>query len=209
MRHILAVSFLVLTLSACGGCAGMGGFPPGRTPASVVAAEAARVVEITGLTALGGYRCSGVLVSATQVVTAAHCAPEGAVILATDAAGEMALMGVEVLLPGQDLVRLEALEGTGGFTAPARLEVAPPAQVDDRVCIAPAVPRHDHKCGRVQGEQEGYVLFDAIVEHGNSGGGVYDDAGRLVGIVSILYTAQNGQIIGGGLHAVPRWLVRP
>ncbi len=221
MKHLLACVALLVTLGACESCAAT--FPASRTPAEVVHGEDARSVLIQGLTTEGGYFCSGVLVSATQVVTAAHCAPEGALMVGTREDGSQAFLEVEVLLPKLDLVRLKVMldvdlpgfGSLGGFGgAPDRVVVGPSPALDDRECVAAAIPRRDHKCGRVQFNTGGddMFYFDAIVEHGNSGAGVYDDAGRLVGIADVLYNAQNGQIVGGGARAITAalaWLVHP
>lgn len=213
MRQLLAVVVALATLAACGSCAATG-FPARATPAEVVRGEDARTVLLDGLTPEGArYMCSGVLVSDHQVVTANHCAPDGALILGTRPDGSVAFFVPEVVLPGLDLVRLATIPGVFG-PAPVRPLLGPSASLDERLCISAAVPRRDHKCGFVQFTEgsDGMFYFDAVVEHGNSGGGVYDDAGRLVGIVDILYNASNGQVMGTGARAIGAalaWLVRP
>lgn len=204
-----AFALLSLLLTACSACGALphGFRDPG--PADVIRAEDARTVELTGTVAGGGYYCSGVLVSDHQVVTAAHCADEDAIIMAERSDGTRAFFSVEVIVPGLDMVRLETIPGTFG-DPPARVNVVAP-ELGQRVCIAAAVPRHDHKCGEVQRVVSGGFYHSAITEHGNSGSAIYDDLGHLVGIVSTLYTAANGQIIGGGAGSLEgyEWLVRP
>lgn len=207
MRPILAV-VLVLLVAACSACGAVDHPSFGPSRADVIREEETRTVEILGLTPTGGYRCSGVIVSDHQVLTAAHCAREDAMITATRDDGTTTIFEIEVLVPGRDLARLETVPGWFG-DAPAALRVGR-VDLGARVCIAAAVPRKDHKCGEVQRVFGSVFYHSAVTEHGNSGAAVYDESGRIVGIVSTLYDAANGQIIGGGVGSLVgyEWLVQ-
>lgn len=91
-----------------------------------------------------------------------------------------------------------------------RAITAPPPEVGQWVCLVPAVPRPDRRCGRRVHDPE-RIRHTAITQPGNSGSGVYDDRGRLIGIVTHLTKCTNGQICGGiatSLHS-RLWLLTP
>lgn len=205
---------LASLLAACGGCTAPAMFRGGSdapSRADTLEAEGDRAVEIVGVTPMGTYKCSGVLVSDHQVVTAAHCARADAFLTAERRDGTQAIFQIEVIAPAYDFARLETVPGWFG-EAPGTPHVGPVPEIGDQVCLAPVVPRRDHKCGEVQAVYSDGVCHDALTEHGNSGGGVYDASGRIIGIVSTLYTAANGQIIGGCAGTIPpdyTWLVQP
>ena len=74
-----------------------------------------------------------------------------------------------------------------------------------QVCIAPGYPSRAHRCGELQKGRgiEGTAYHNAETQHGNSGAGAYDEAGNLIGVVTVLTTCNNGQICGGGIS--PLW----
>ncbi len=205
---------LAFLLAACGGCTAPamfrgGGDKPSR--ADVFEAEGERAVEIVGVTMFGSYKCSGILVSDHQIVTAAHCARADAFLTAERQDGTQAIFTIEVLVPSLDLARLETVPGWFGDD-PGAPKVGPVPEVGDEVCIAPVIPRRDHKCGEIQAVFSDMMCHDTITERGNSGSALYDSAGRVIGIVSTLYTADTGQIIGGCAGKIPpayNWIVQP
>jgi hypothetical protein len=78
-----------------------------------------------------------------------------------------------------------------------RFGVAPP--LGTTVCAAPSRPVHVHKCGEVYPytKPPGDISFGIIVEPGNSGSGVYNEDGELVGIVTALRPCANKQWCAG------------
>jgi S1-C subfamily serine protease len=142
-------------------------------------------------------RGSGVLLSESTVLTAHHvveCKGTGTVMIefptGTATIGEVKVVDLE-----GDVALLAMLEPMK--FAPAR--IGPKPAVDERICIVAAVPDRSRRCGEVKlwADRPGDVKHDAITEPGNSGSGVYDSRGRLVGIVTHFVRCRNGQYCGG------------
>lgn len=135
---------------------------------------------------------SGVLVNPKKVITASHvvrCAgPTGiylefpggaesqAIVSAIDFEGDIAVL----------ILKTSVQLGPNAIIGPR------PAD-RDRVCMVTGAPRRNLKCGLVTGFEEppGDVRHNILTEPGNSGSGVYDGDGRLVGIVTH-YTPSGG-----------------
>lgn len=210
----------VFVLSTCAGCAiGRQSIPPTRTPGE----ERASTVQIS-------VRCSnfppdiaawgsGVVVSKTEVLTAAHVVdcivrdPKTGLdvshgkLLAIVASQPDAIgrpMKVVTSFVAADVARI-AIADDGEFydVSPVRL-----ASVDlhDLVCVSTGVPRRDIRCGVVEElfNAPGHDLAISIPSYpGNSGSGLYDARGRLVGIVTQRRNlALEGQISGGRATAI-------
>lgn len=128
---------------------------------------------------------SGVQISDHTVLTAAHVVPcpleRSAVIVVIARSGETLarpmLVGID-----DDIVRLDLVT-----TLPARkAQIGPRPAPQEIVCMSAAVPKRGRKCGLVDGfgAPPGDVTHGANTVPGNSGAGVYDVVGRLVGIVT-------------------------
>lgn len=154
---------------------------------------------------------SGVIVSPTQLLTANHVADvqsfadaknlTGCVLYGKLNDGTRYQLHLERSWPGEDVARLAVTLGETFSIAPA-LTTGPVPPAGGEICLAPAYPARMRRCGDVQrpfGKPSagGDVVHTAITEHGNSGSGAYDRAGRLVAIVTHLWNCSNGQICGG------------
>lgn len=154
---------------------------------------------------------SGVLVSPTQLLTAAHVADVSGIppiltacsLYAYFPSGRRYQLAVDHLWPDRDVARMRAAFGVF-YEFRERPAIAAPVVGED-VCLEPAIPMRLHRCGEVQSIAEGgpgNVVHLAITEHGNSGGGAYDRRGRLVGITTHLWNCSNGQICGGRITSM-------
>ena len=141
-----------------------------------------------GVFKASGGTGSGVILDARHVLTAAHvvdCSylPDVHVITAS---GKRMRAVVTRENDQTDLALLElASADTFGDIAPP--VIGPRPIVGDSICKLQAVPTRGGDCGPVTdltAEPGNDVQHGARVEHGNSGGPVYDAEGRLVGITT-------------------------
>lgn len=177
--------------------------PLGR-PRSIAERYAAsvKVLTLCGENISGG---SGTILDDGRVLTAYHVVECDDLVtfqiavIAPDSE-EPRMMHLDKAAEGKDVAVLSIETGApfAGFVAP---KFGPLPKVGERVCIAHSVPRIGHKCGEVQPyadmDAPGDLVHTAITDHGNSGSGVYDSVGRLIGVVTHLITCSNGQICGG------------
>jgi S1-C subfamily serine protease len=155
---------------------------------------------------------SGVIVGTGEIWTAGHVldcpvVPELTVTLMKDGS----------VLPGVTAMVHETLDFgvlVAGVVADP-IEMAPMPEAGGVVCILPALPRRVHQCGEVQltSTREGgdnNLVWNGVVFFGNSGSGIYDLQGRLVGITTQMIPLPSGQVVGArgvsvvenGLHPV-------
>lgn len=199
----LLAALVSTTVTFCVACGARPDVSPDRPPpdaAGIAEAEQRAVaVYVHCLPPLAGHAGSGVAIMGRSVVTALHvvnCAPLNvkgaqvadvyiapAAVIIQDANDETHLAEVRLVDVDRDMVRLE-LDADWSHEKPtARL--APPPRIG-RVCLAASVPKREVKCGevrRLRSWPPDMVLYTGVqVTFGNSGGGVYDDEGRLVGI---------------------------
>lgn len=142
------------------------------------------------------YYGSGVIVGEYRILTAnhvaSHCKGKLKIILpdATDR-----VVRVIVTIPGADVAVLESLSS---MRAPS-IEYGN-TEARDEVCIVPAQPNRMRTCGTVSGLHYRYSLTNiyhgAKTYPGNSGAGLYNVQGELVGIVTQNSTLFD-KIIGG------------
>lgn len=183
-----------------------------------IAAVRIDVVCDSGLEKTG----SGVVIDAQHVLTAAHV---------VDCPGHYTIGGdtsqpVEMYLDAfsvdADVARL--------VTHVAVLPVRPASRIGyvgegDIVCAADAFPERTWACGVVRGVVDGKIIHTATTVHGNSGSGLYDVHGVLVGIVVECHTPSLDELLestrkglpadckrnGGNASALApiEWMVRP
>jgi S1-C subfamily serine protease len=208
-------SVAVLSLIVAAGVAGCSCRPAGylgaRSP--VVQhqdAVALTVVCETGQMVIG----TGVAIAPDRILTAYHvvsaCGGEPAAIVAEQGGGAAAIVQVEAVAPLADVARLVTILGATLDAAP--VAIGPPPPVGEPVCVAARHPYSARRCGVVEYVKDGPhgIRSSAIVEPGNSGSGVYDRHGRLVGIATKMYLCLNGQICGGMATALDgrEWVMR-
>lgn len=202
---LIYLSWVVL-VTQCG-CAAA---PRGAPRAPLERADLAAVVEVTCAGSL--YRGSAALVSDDIAITAMHvvahplfgaCAHKPQLVLrladGTDVAAEFERGWVR-----RDVARLRLVRRD--FKPPNVISprVAAP-RLGEVVCSASAWPERQHSCGIVQSVDEGEVVFSAPVLRGNSGAGLYDQRGALVGIVTSGWFVPGTDIsLGSGAAAIAR-----
>lgn len=155
-------------------------------------------------TAKYSQRGSGVIIDRHHILTARHvvqCDKTTPVIVvdAGDQFLKLAQSGVE--LPESDVALLYVASGLPTQLS-TTVEIGPKPHIGDEVCEAAAVPSWTYRCGIVQPEAfnapaDSDIRIDFKVEHGNSGAGLYDKQGRLVGIVTALKVCEYKDVCQG------------
>lgn len=170
--------------------------PGGRS--AQIAFESAVLIEVHCATERGGSLGygSGVIVNSTTVITAKHVATHDGVCVYTALMSNLKryVLYVDKLAKDADIATLRTF-GTFAPSYPITYGDDPP--LGTRVCMQAAFPRWAYACGERAPSQAGVLAFPILVEPGNSGSGLYDDRGRLVGIVTELVMCSNGQICAG------------
>ena len=145
---------------------------------------------------------SGVIVDSHTILTAAHVAYNEDICMYT------ALMSNDttyVLMRSIVLIEPDVATMTSltPFAPTYDVAFAPMPGLGETVGVQTAYPRWAYACGERQySALDGTFLLSLIVEPGNSGSGVYDGNGRLVGIVTHLIRCSNGQICAGRATAL-------
>lgn len=194
MKYVYAL-LVSLVLSACLAT-------PSRYDLSV--AEYNRTAQIAVVCKNGEGFGTGVIVAPDYVLTAQHvvdgCKDEtgasGLIVVTSFGTEYDGLAEVIVEDDETDIARLYV----PGIRGPS-VVIGPPPHAGDEVCFTPSFPDRNRSCGYVQhekGEVGTEIRFTGLVQPGNSGSGLYDSQGRLVGLVTILTRCANGQWCGGG-----------
>lgn len=140
---------------------------------------------------------SGVLIDTRTVLTAHHVVDCDGLYLVEAVDGSTVMAMRSRVAESHDLAWLRL--ATDLEIEPARLGKVP--GLGETVCAASAVPQRARHCGEVQPggsrDADGDLYFAALVQPGNSGGGVYNVNGELVGIVTHLSLCTNRQWCGG------------
>jgi S1-C subfamily serine protease len=192
-----------------GGCAARPA--KGRDP--IIAFESAVRIVSTCTTADGsiyGAYGSGVIIDRTTLLTAAHVAEDREGVTCVRVAmmmhGKKFLVIPHRVLPDRDLASMKIVFGEFDPTYP--VVYGPPPAYGARVCSMVAYPRVLWRCGEAQTRTEppGDMLHTITTEGGNSGSGVYDMRGRLIGIITHRFWCNNGQHCGGKLALLDGYL---
>lgn len=149
---------------------------------------------------------SGVVVDSTHVLTAGHMTsdPGLCVYKTTDILGTVRYMFVLHVLKDVDLASLALSIAQPEFPV-SGVAYGPRPDITSTVCVLPANPRREHKCGEVfpYAKPPGDLVVGMVIEPGNSGSGVYDQRGRLVGIaVATIFNLHNHQYVTGKLSTL-------
>jgi S1-C subfamily serine protease len=158
-----------------------------------------------------GGRGTGVLIDSHRVLTAHHVVDCGkgfasvtvkvlssgkvfpVTVLTNDKKADLATLGTQDLAEFADVITLNVGR--------------PDRQGEETLCFSSAVPYPDYRCGifeRYRISTAGDLVFGGHIEPGNSGSGLYDRHGLLVGIVVHRRNARNGEVVGGNATSVWR-----
>ncbi len=187
---------------------------PRQTIGRTVEAEwAAAVVVKTSCSDGSGMWGTGVIVSKNIVLTARHVVAESAYYGKDEISGEdlwRHCPGRKVMIAEVDgKIHNVTVEGESYEHDVARLRseddfedapaiLGPKPSMGETVCAVALVPHPWRRCGTIQFPKNADALrFDFRSEHGNSGSGIYDSAGRLVGILTLQERGEDAQIVGG------------
>lgn len=150
---------------------------------------------------------SGVLYDGDTVITAYHVTAEdpfrciAPVFKVIDADGQKYRVKNVRAVPGVDAAYLDL-----GITAKGVQPIAfAPVMPGDVVCLEARAPKVERSCGFVTKVDGDTFDHDAWTDRGNSGSGIYNEAGHLVGIVSTCRWDNIGQRCIGGGGAVSLW----
>ncbi len=162
--------------------------PPGSGLASDVQEQDSRAVTVTVRCQIVGslFFSTGVLVGGDKVLGALHAFPcDGKFSIRLKTGRTFAVVKLS-----QDVRQDVALFQVLGIGADIPLvDLGPRPKPGDTVCFTAANPVRERKCGRVSkvvpGFGPGAMYFGAGGRGGNSGSGIYDMQGRLVGTLSM------------------------
>ena len=142
---------------------------------------------------------SGVVISNRRVLTAGHLAKacEGAEFTAVD--GETAYPLSVLKLDVENDLSIMINTGPTKFNKPS-INWGPEPKRMSNIYIVTGAPREDVRMGLLNHwnlKQGPNMKNSLIIEPGNSGSGIYDDLGRLIGICTHTTFCGNGQFCGG------------
>lgn len=155
---------------------------------------------------------SGVIVDERHVLTAYHvveCPVIPAVVIQLED-GRTRHVFVQREERTGDLALLTLVSAQDFDLGLTRPIITPAPPVGEPVCAAVASPAREWNCGNVTAHDDtpaNDIAHDAQTRHGNSGAGVYDSHGDLVGIVTELQMCADGTEFCGG-HFTSLWQYR-
>lgn len=198
--------FLLSTLVAQCGCTHASILDGHRAPLQRF--EQAVRIEETCTNGVSLYRSygSGVIVAPYVLLTAAHVAtaqPGFACLwFASMIHGKRYMIVPDTAIREWDLASMRSV--LEPFDPTYAVAYGPAPEFASHICAAPAFPQWLHRCGDVQtySDPPGDMQNTIVTEPGNSGSGVYNDDGQLVGIVTHLWTCTGGTQICGGRAAI-------
>ncbi len=216
MSKPVTVLLLCLLLAACSSC----GAATSHTSTRTVTAQYNAAVAIRVTCPDGIHGGTGVLVSENQLLTADHVVRcqvvEGFPIFMPPTKievdpgdGNRLEAFIEISYYLDDIARLRLVGDASLAKYFTPIHVGEMPGLGTRVCESSMIPRPTYRCGTVQIPTDEHIKFEMRTEHGNSGSGLYDSSGRLVGIVVRLWLCEAGEMCGG--YAIPlsgrEWLL--
>jgi len=204
MMTIGAIAVWVALLTACGGTQpryeSPYATPSEKQRAAVVSLHVACLDVEEGVQM---WRGSGVITDNHTILTADHVAdcPSGvSEMIAQTVNGEIYVVTVSKQLPKYDLAQLTSEEALPWF----QFAIGPRPEVGDLVCSESGIPLRARKCEyvtAVRGDpSDKDISYKAFVVQGNSGSGLFDSQGRLIGIITRCLS-NFGKCSGGGRAA--------
>lgn len=159
------------------------------------------LISQEGLT--GGSRGSGILLDQTHVLTCAHMigADDDEFLIYTYPLGKVIKAHVEGANKARDVAVL-VLESSAPVTQkPVFQENI--EEGDSVTIIGNALGALEWLVTRgvVSGHEKGYILSDAAIQHGNSGGPWFNDKGEIVAMSDWMIQPKEGSVISGGVSA--------
>lgn len=193
---MLVVLLYIFTVGTCTSC-----LSSVQRPRSVD--QPARAVKVTAICSeKDTLNASGVVTGPYTVLTAnhvvAHC--DSPTVLVTSWDGTLRFASVSTRYKTLDIASLGIL-GTTGF-APAPVTLIK----DTKVCVLTGYPERHKICSEVTRGDLVEFYFSGETVPGNSGSGVWDVEGNLVGIVTKWRQCADGTNCGGA--ASTTWLVQ-
>jgi Trypsin-like peptidase domain len=130
--------------------------------------------------------CSGVYIGNNELLTAAHC--EGELTIETESGVTLNDKATRLYVSEGEDVALYTHPKLNGVVRPAKLSCSPTFLGQNLEIAGNPYPlRWMHTWGKVSAPYyEGYLVADALIGPGSSGGPAYDSMGRVRGIVDAM-----------------------
>lgn len=202
MRRHLALAPVLLAAVCCHPAAAPPAVPAaGQAVAVEPLEQMRRAVRIEVDCKIDGdlvtFKGSGVVVGDDRVLTAYHVVDCVMRVGTQQHAGHLLAVrvmrgdiersaSVEVAMLPADVARLKT-RGLIGATWWSAQQLGPVPRAGDEVCMSSLYPKVERKCGMFEeqdNDESGDMAHGAVTRPGNSGSGLYDAHGRLVGIVT-------------------------
>lgn len=159
-----------------------------KAPEPLATHEAALLLEFTD------GSCSGTAVSAHVVLSAAHCFEGGPLVKINGK--PMSVVG-EIIHDGSDHVLLVVSSGPAGGKGPLPrpfrkwAKLGGPMYQGQEVHLwgNPGGLTDMFRRGYVMGTDKGWWVTDILIFRGDSGAGIFDKSGRIVGVVSTMFAS--------------------
>jgi S1-C subfamily serine protease len=197
---------LALTLSLFGSLTGTLAAPSAKTPASIYKENIGRVFTIHAGDSLG----TGFVLATGRIATNAHVVGNASLVEVESQDGKSFKAKVVIKDVARDFAILQ-FEGVRPFVTVVPLQRSGTPEIGEGVVVIGSAVglKGTVTTGIVsQVYSNGLVQLNAAVNHGNSGGPVFDMQGRVFGIATLkIQQTPDGHTVDGLAMAIPiRWL---